>query len=215
MSEIKIPPIEPNSYKYRNEKKNNPELSSQTPEKLTPVVSKENLVLPKEGFGSKVKNLFFSNTPKNLGETIIKECFVPAVMKVLWDSIQISLFGKRTDFNWYPDSRYRDYTRSYPTPYRNNDYSRTSYRNDTSNRSGIDWRNLVLRTNEDAERIVHSMWDCIRRNGEVSIAQLLDLFNSVGEFTDNNWGWTDERDIGIRTLSDGYLIDLAEPKYLK
>lgn len=212
MAEINIPPIEPNSYKYNAEKKSTSH-QTQTPQRLTPVVSKKDLVLPRQNFGTKLKDLFFSNTPNNLGEKILKDCIVPSVMKIVWDSIQMSLFGKVDRSDYYNDYRYRDYSRSYQTPYRNNDYSRSPYRN-SNPPSGIDYKNLILQRPEDAERIVHSLWDCIRRDRRVSIAQLLDLFDVVGDFTDNNWGWTDERDIGIRKLPNGFLIDLAEPKYL-
>lgn len=215
MAEINIPQIEPNSYKYRAEKAAKELKPNNEPVKLTPVVSKKDLVLPKENFGTKLKGLFFSKTPSNLGETILKECIVPSVMKLVWDSIQISLFGKTTGNEWYRDERYRDYSRPYQNPYRNNDYSRSPYRTSPISTSGsVDYRNLILQRSSDAERVVHSLWDCIRHEGKVSIAQLLDLFDVVGEFTDNNWGWTDERDIGIRKIPQGFLIDLAEPKYI-
>ena len=47
-----------------------------------------------------------------------------------------------------------------------------------------------------------------------ALKSLLDLVDVPGRYTDNNWGWDDDRDIGIRRVSSGYLIDVAEPKYL-
>ena len=78
----------------------------------------------------------------------------------------------------------------------------------------MDFRNIVLRQRDDAERLIEEMRRRIRNNDSASVADLLDLIDIPGRYTDNNWGWDDERDIGIRRVSSGYLIDVAEPKYL-
>ena len=49
---------------------------------------------------------------------------------------------------------------------------------------------------------------------QVSVADMLDLMEMTGKYTDNNWGWTNPNDIGIRRVNNGYLIDVAEAKWL-
>jgi hypothetical protein len=39
---------------------------------------------------------------------------------------------------------------------------------------------------------------------------MLDLMEISGKYTDNNWGWTNKGEIGLKRVNNGYLIDVAE-----
>lgn len=207
MAEVKLESLQPNSHKFKEEQKR---------ERLAPVVSKENIVTTKKPMLQRM-----SDGMARFEE--IRDIVMPKIDALL-DVADILFFdgGKNGRAN---RSRRRDDNASYNrTDYRGS-YGRKSYsgrRDDDrpssrgpKRRERVDYANIILRYRADAEKVIDDMKYRIHQAGQVSIAELLDM---IGEteigYNDNNWGWTDERDVGIRRVSNGYLIDVADPVYL-
>lgn len=211
MAEIDGKGIEPNSHKYKEEKKEK--------ERLKPIV-KDGVVSTKKSALKKMTEKFIEDDAKDIKDYILLDIVVPGIKNTILDIIQMAFFGEvsRDRRNRYDsDRRRRDSSRvSYSSYYRGSSYD-SSRRRDRRYDSddSVDYKNIVLRERRDAEDVISKMRERIEEYGSASIADLFDLIDVTSSYTDNNWGWTDDRDIGIRRVTDGYLIDVAEAKCLK
>lgn len=213
--------LEPNSHKYKAEKAAQNDSAKSGREKLKPIVEKGGVASAKKPIGKKISETFMSEDTKDVKTWLISDVLVPGIKNTILDILSMAFFGEVSDRRRGGSRNERSrYGRTNYSGY----YSGSSDRRDRTSSRGrrdrydsddvVDFRNIVLRERIDAERVIDDLHDRIAKNGSVSVADLLDLVDLTSRYTDNNWGWEDERDIGIRRVSSGYLIDVAEPKYL-
>lgn len=203
-----------NSYETKIRKEHE---ASENEKKLKPVVKKENVVSSKETLGSKVKKSFISEDAKDIGSYILFDVLVPGIKDTIVSVVERALFGSSSGRRSYRDDS-RDRV-SYSSYYRSSGSSRNrrderDRRDDYDRRGKVDYRNIVLRYREDAEKVVRVLRDSIREYDSATVAALLDLVDENSSWTDNDYGWTDERDISVRHVRNGYLIDVPEARYL-
>lgn len=211
MAEINVEDLKPNSRKYKAEEASRPEER----ERLKPVVKKENVVSTKKPFGKKMADAFLSEDVKDVKDYVIKDLIIPGIMNAIIDTLRMAFFGERDR----RDERRRYDDRppySYSSRYRYGSSNRSSRREDRRYESDdkVDYRHIVLDNRDDADRIVYELRDRIRDTGQATIGDLFDLVEVAGAYTDQHWGWKDERDIRVRRISSGYLIDVAEAVYV-
>lgn len=192
---------------------------SESRKKTKPVVSREGVVSTKKPLSKKMAETFMSEDAKDVKSWLLMDVIIPGIKNTVLDMIQMMFFGEIDSRRHGRDRRDRYDRTSYSSYYRgNSSSSRSSYSRSSRDRydsdDRVDFRNIVLRVRGDAERVVDEMKERIHKDGSASVADLLDLIDVPGRYTDNNYGWDDERDIGIRRVSNGYLIDVSEPKYL-
>lgn len=221
MGEVNINSLEPNSHKYKAEKasmESQKDLKSR--EKVSPVVDRNRVVSTKKPLSKKFAETFMAEDTKDVKSWLLMDVIIPGVKNTILDILSMMFFGEmntrsRRDRRRDGYTNYSAYYRGGSDSRNDRDYRRRRDRDDYYDSDDrVDFRNIVLRSRDDAERVINAMRDRIRDNGSVSVAELLDLIDVAGRYTDNNYGWDDERDIGIRRVSSGYLIDVAEPKYL-
>lgn len=222
MADIDVSSLEPNSHKYKAEKEKNGNTTKKSREKIAPVINRDQIVSTKKPLSKKFAETFMTEDAKDVKKWLIGDVIIPGIKNTILDIISMAFFGEtdvrrdrrsrrnrddHTDYSSYykgsSDRRNRNSRRR-----RDDDY----YESDDS----IDFRNIIVRNRGEAERIIESMRDRIRNSDSqsVSVAELLDMIDAPSRYTDNNYGWDDERDIGLRRVSSGFLIDVAEPKYL-
>lgn len=180
--------------------------------KVKPVVSRENVVSAKEGLGKKIMRSFIADDVDDIKSYLFEEGMA-ALKNWMLDGLERMWFkevrGRDRRKNGY------DYDRSsYSSYYKGKENKKSDTRREYKKEEKVDCRHVVLKNREDAEKVVQAMRERIREDETVSVAELFDLINVPGDYVDNNWGWDDERDIGIRRVADGFLIDVAQPKYL-
>lgn len=222
MADIDVNSLEPNSHKYKAEKANGGDKKEPgSREKVSPIVKRDQVVSTKKPLGKKFAETFMTEDTKDVKSWLLMDVIIPGVKNTILDILSMMFFGEvdsrrgRGKRRRYDDDR-RDYS-SYYGGSSSNRERRSSRRKDNSyydSDDRVDFRNIVLRNRDDAEDLIEEMRRRIKSEGSVSVATLLDLVDVPGRYTDNNWGWDDDRDIGIRRVSSGYLIDVAEPKYL-
>lgn len=213
MAEIKIEDIKPNSHAYKAS-----QAAQKEKPKVKPVIDKSARVPQKDSFGKKFAKSFLAEEVNDVKEYIIMDCIVPGIKNAVLNMLSMTFFGESYDGR----SRYRgkddrrDYSSYYGKSYYSGGSSRREERRDRreSRSDKIDYRNIVLYRREDAERVVSDMRARIRETGGVSIAELFSLIDEPSDYTDTSYGWLDERDVGIRRISSGFLIDVAEARYL-
>ena len=216
MTEINVENLEPNSHKYKAEKA--AAQAQNERKRVSPVVNRDQVVSTKKPLGKRFAETFLAEDMKDVKTWLWKDVIVPGIANAILDGLSMMFFGETTSRD-RKRRRDRDDRTNYSSYYRGSSdrrdrdsRRRRDDRYDSDDR--VDFRNIVLRERADAEHVIEELRSRIRKNDSASVADLLDLIDVPGRYTDNNWGWDDERDIGIRRVSNGYLIDVAEPRYL-
>lgn len=223
MTDIDVNSLEPNSHKYKAEKANSEgkKKEPESREKVSPIVKRDQVVSTKKPLGKKFAETFMTEDTKDVKSWLLMDVIIPGVKNTILDILSMMFFGEDDSRRGRGRRRRDDDRRDYSSYYSGSSSSRN--RRDSRRRRDdsyydsddrVDFRNIVLRNRGDAEDLIEEMRRRIKAEGSVSVATLLDLVDVPGRYTDNNWGWDDDRDIGIRRVSSGYLIDVAEPKYL-
>lgn len=216
MAKVDIDQLKPNSHTYKEglERKEVVPVSKEKP-KLAPVVDKASIVRTKKTFGQKFKEAFISDDTKDVKTYIWKDVVIPTIKNTILDVGEMVLFGGSTRRSY----RDRDRDRVSYSSYYKSEYNR---RRDRDRRDDdryvedekVDYRNIVLINFAKAEKVVKGLRERIEEYDQATVADLFDLIEVSSNYMDNNWGWTDPMDIGIRRVSSGYLIDVAEAKHL-
>lgn len=214
MADIDISSLEPNTHKYKAEKAANKER-----EKAKPIIDRDKIVSTKKPLGKKFAETFLTEDIPDVKTWLIKDVIIPGIQDTILDMLSMAFrgetFGRSYDRG---KSHYNDRT-NYRSCYRGseNRRDRDSYRRREDryvSDDRVDFRNVILEQRVDAERLIDEMRRRIIDTGSVSVAELFDLIDEPSRYTDANWGWNDERDIKIRRVSSGFLIDVCEPRYL-
>lgn len=213
MAEVNIDDLKPNSNKYKSQQS-----EREKKDKLKSVVDKSSVVSTRKPIGKKIVDTFVTEDSNDIKSWLIMDVIIPGIKNTVLDMLQMAFFGEITSRG--RSSRYDSRSRTnYSSYYGGSSRSRNSRsRYDERDRyerdEKLDYSNIILRNRGDAERVIEELRNRIRDCNAASIADLFDLLDLSSKYTDNNWGWTDERDIGIRRVSSGFLIDVAEPRYL-
>lgn len=211
MATVKLEDMKSNSFKSKEIR------TAPADKKVTPVVSKNAVVTSKKSLGEKFTETFLTEDMEDVKTWLFTDVIVPGIKNTILDMLGMIFFGGgnysrghggRSDYG-----RERVSYNSYYRSDRDRDRRSEPVRGDRHN-DKVDYRNIILQRREDAEKVVEEMWRRIDDYDQVSIAEMLDLMEITGKYTDNNWGWTRKSDVGIRRVSSGYLIDVAEARPL-
>ncbi len=201
----KIPNLPNNSL---TKKENEPE---KVEEKLVKKVTTGKRIIKKKGFG----DIFFGETTRSVGSYILFEVLIPAAKSTISDmisnGIEMLLYGEPR--NRRRDSRDRgkpfvSYTAYYDKGERERDRERIH------GRSRFHLDEIVINSRSEANDVVEGMFAILDEYNAVTVADFLELVDIEGEYTDQNYGWTNLRDAEVRRVRDGYVVDLPQPKAL-
>ena len=190
----------PNSYKS---KENSPNSTHKKVEKVVIGPVK----VQKKTEANKVRDLFISKDAGNLKNYAVMEVLVPALKKAISDivknGIEMILYGETSrernrssvgsiSYNRYYDPRDREFS---------------GYRPEPRARSSIyDYSNVSFTTKGDAEVVLSRLEDMLNDYPSVSVADFYELIEVTGEYTDNNYGWTNLRMADVIHARDGWII---------
>lgn len=211
MAEIKIDKetLKPNSYKSKVES------ASERP-KPKPVVRHDSILSTKETLGQKFSKFFVKEDMADIKDYIIFDLIIPGIKDAFFDTLQMIFYGNRS--RRASSGSYRSEKISYSAHYKPYSEARREDRRDNRYETKkMDYRNIILSSRVEAEDLVAQMKQRIKEYGMVSIAEMFDMLDRPSNnYNDDNWGWTDERDIGWRRVSNGgFLIDVREAVYLE
>lgn len=200
MDERQIPDIEPNTHEYREKK------AEEKKNRMKPVIDANAMAKPESEFRKKARQV---------KRTFIREILIPGIKDGIMDFLGVAFYNDaRKNRNRYGGGSYYNYGGSYRSS-SNRDYRSYDRRDDYYPKNKkMDYRNIVLNERRDAEEICANLRGRIEQTGQASLGDLYDLIDVSSDFTDDNWGWTDPRDIGVRKVSNGWLIDIAEVRPL-
>lgn len=156
----------------------------------------------------KFADIFISEDVNSVKSYILFDVLVPAVKKAILDivtnGIDMVLYGEKENTK------------------KNSTASKVSYRgyyekandcrgsNIPKARTGYSYDDVILDNRGEAEDVLSRMDELVSGYGLVSVADLYDLVGITGNYTDNNYGWTDIRSASVVRVRDGYVIKLPK-----
>lgn len=189
-----------NSHKNRNEKKELPD--GKRAEKVV-----HGKVKTKKNDVRKLTDIFIAEDAANVKNYILMDVIVPSVKKAIYDlivgALDMSLYGARGRGGKRPIADKVSYT----------DYNSVSRRdersyNRTQTASGYSYDDIILDSRGEAEAVLSRMDEVMEEYGQVRVADLYDLVGVTGNYTDNNYGWTNIRNAEVVRVRDGYKIKM-------
>lgn len=183
---------------------------------LDPVIKNGRVVSTKPSIGKRIKTLFIAEDIGDVRSWLIYDVGIPFIKDTVLDLMETAFFGGSTRRTRGGRRRYSSDTRTdYSASYKSQGSRRRERddRDDDRRNRTADYRDIVLSDRYDAQNVVESLHDRIARYGNASVADLLELVDQTSKYTDTRWGWTEPSQIGIKRVSNGYLIDVdrAEP----
>lgn len=143
-----------------------------------------------------------------IGEDVVNNIIIPGIQNLILDGLERIFFhnnSRRSSGNYYYNNQpYESYY------YGNPSYSYYQYNQPDQNvnrrQNKPDYRNIIVRTKQDADAVLNQLVMRIKECQYATVADLLDLVNCPSEYTDSDWGWMNTRGLGIRRVSQGFLI---------
>lgn len=192
-----------NSHKSRNEKK---ELSDSAEKRAEKVIKGKAKI--KKNDMRKLTNVFISEDISNVKSYILMDVIVPAVKKAIYDlvvgTLDMSLYGGRNKGGKRPISDKVSYI-DYGSASR---YSDNRSYGKTRTTSGYSYDDIIVDSRGEAETVLSRMDELMETYGIVRVADLYDLVGVTGQYTDNNYGWTNIRNAEVVRVRDGYKIKM-------
>jgi hypothetical protein len=193
----------PNYHKSKEEQKES------IPEKKVEKVVTGLVKSKKKNELRKFTDVFISEDVGNVKSYILLDVLVPAVKKAISDiitnGIDMLLYGETGHTKKSSVASKVSYRSYYDKA---ND--RRDYHNPSRTRSGYSYDDITLDNRGEAEDVLSRMDELVSTYGLVSVADLYDLVGITGNYTDNNYGWTDIRSASVIRIRDGYMLKLPK-----
>lgn len=157
---------------------------------------------------------FISEDVSNVKNYIFMDVIVPSIKKAIYDlvvgALDMSLYGGNGKGKRPTSDKI-----SYRTDY--SDISRRGERRYDNSRSSstYNYDDIVVETRAEAETVLIRMDEIMAEYGTVRVADLYDLVGATGQYTDNNYGWTDIQSARVVRVPDGYKIKMPRAIALK
>lgn len=73
-------------------------------------------------------------------------------------------------------------------------------------------QDIVLSSEEDAENVLDVLRKLLDRYEQATVADYLELVGISSSFTDTKVGWTDLTNVSIKSVKDGFFLELPNPE---
>lgn len=197
---------EPNSHKYKEEKKNDG-----LPEKKVQKVVTGKAKVKEKNELAKLADVFISEDAKNVKEYVLMDVLIPTakrtIVNIIQDVASMIFLGEKGRGSSSTRAGSVSYTRYYD--------EKNSYRNsppDPVRTHRNSYEDIVITNRGEAEEVLMRMDELIDTYGVVSVADLYDLVGLTCDYTDNKYGWTKTtfRNARVVAVRDGYMFKLPK-----
>ncbi len=183
-------------------------------QKAKPIELKGQVIAKKPTLWKRIRKMFIAEDVGDVKGWLVDEVFIPFLKDTALDLMALYFYGSVSGRRRSGKSRgggdvyiRNDYSSKYvPQNSRGRDRGKSPRMKETNS----DYRNVVLTDREDAKNVVEALYDRIDRYQNASIADLFEAVGLTSNYAQTRWGWTDKDQIGIKRVSDGYLIDVDE-----
>lgn len=184
----------PNSNKYKEEKKEE--------RRVQKVVTGE-VKVKKKSEAKKFVDTFISEDVSKVKEYIWMDVLVPAVKKAISDivtnGIDMILYGSTGKSKSSSSTTRVSYT-NYSNP--------SSQQRAVAQRTVYSYDDLLFNSRGEAEAVLAGMDEIMSNYQMVRVSDMNELAGVTGNYTDNNYGWTDIRSAQVIRVRDGYMIKM-------
>ena len=181
----------------------------------------------KKPLGKRFLSLFVSGDGKSVWQYVMFDVLIPAAKDVFADAVsqgvERMIFGESRSASRRTGSRpekshggYVSYNR-YSSTSRTPPWQRESNRDEPRNlsrraRAAHNFDEIILPTRGEAEEVIDQIEGLITKYNQASVSDMYSLVGITGDFTDEEWGWTELRGAGVRRVTGGYLLVLPRPE---
>lgn len=192
---------QPNSHKYKNEKG-----QAQGEKKKVEKAIQGTAKVKKSNELRKITDIFISEDIANVKSYIVMDVLIPTIKKAVSDiiknGIDMILYGSVSPTRSNSTANRISYSKYY-------DDNRNTVR-DSRAKSGFRSDDIIFDNRGEAEIVLSRMDELIDTYGIVTIADLYDLAGVTGDYTTNNYGWTNIRSAEVVRARDGYIIKMPK-----
>lgn len=177
------------------------------------VINGDEFVSRRRPLGKKIGDILFNGDIQDVKSYVVNDVLIPAVKETIFDMVNkgldMVLFGGSGRATTKQNQTYISY----------NNYSKKSGP-ETRQRSvrrveeKVNEEELIFRDRGPAEMVLEKMFAIFEEYHIVTKADLNDILNRSGNFTDNNWGWTELNGASVERVRGGYLLNLPKIKHL-
>lgn len=155
----------------------------------------------------KLTDIFISEDIANVKSYIVQDVLIPTIKKAISEMIKngidMILYGSSGSIRSNSTADRISYSKYYDP---NNRYiSRES-----KVRSGLRCDDIIFDNRGEAETVLFRMNELIDNYGMATVADFYDLAGLTGEYTSNNYGWTNIRSAEVVRARDGYIIKMPK-----
>lgn len=198
----------PNSHKYKESlESEKTEIKEKKIEQVTQGKTKKRSEL------TKVRDVFISEDAAKVKTYVLMDVLVPALKKaisdIIIDGVNMIFYGSTGAGKRRSPGDSVSYRSYYPDP------AKDRFGDSRSVRTIYDYNDVILDTRGEAEIVLNSMQEIIDHYDSVSIADLYELCNIPGRYTDVNYGWTSLRGAEPIRVRDGYMLKLPRAISIK
>lgn len=152
------------------------------------------------------------NIGNSLFETLLMPTFKSMIVDFLTNSIQMIVFRSNPMFGPVtPRPPHRSYNKMYggrqtrqPAVHRGSPYDRQQV-----------YEDIFFDNREEAQLVLGRLMERVAEYGWATVGDLYSLSGLQTNYTQEQHGWSNLYGVRIIPTSDGYLIDLPEPQYLR
>ena len=174
----------------------------------------------KQGLVKRIAKSIVEDSIETAKERAIEDIIVPGFKSLIFDTItemfDVMLFGGGGERPYRASNRrYGNSNRSEKTSY-SDYYQNGSRRGDPRRRreSLYEPDEIIVDTRTEARNALDELDYTIRKYGQASVADFYDIVGVTGDWTDNQYGWTNLRGASIKPVRDGFMIVLPRTQVL-
>ena len=183
--------------------------------KVESILNGDEFVTRKRSVGKKLGDILLNGDLQDVKSYLIEDVLIPSVKETIFElankGLDMLLFGGTGRTTSKSNQTYISY----------NNYSNQSGHRSAPERSrnrreeiGFNDEELIFRERGPAEMVLEKMMAIFEEYHIVTKADLNDIMNRTGNFTDNNWGLTDMSGARVERVRGGYLLNLPKWKHL-
>lgn len=178
------------------------------------VINGDEFVSRRRSLGKKIIDVLFNGDIQDVKSYVVNDVFIPAVKETIFEMV-----NKGLDMVLFGGSSRSASKHSNQTYISYNNYSKrtapeTRQRSVRRVEERSDEEELIFRERGPAELVLEKIFAIFEEYHIVTKADLNDILNRSGNFTDNNWGWTDLNGASVERVRGGYLLNLPKMKHL-
>ena len=201
----------PNSNRFKEQQREAALEERKPPEKkVEKVVSGGATSIKKSGVRKTMDN-FVANDLASIKDYVVHDVMIPTIKNTVWDiftnALDIVLFKGEGRIGGRKSGD-RTATRNYVNYNRMSD-SRSTHRSNEQRRNAFSFDDILFDTKADAEEVLYHLNSAIAEYRIATVADLYDLAGITGEYTYQDYGWTNLSNAKTVRVRDGrYVIDL-------